>query len=331
MVPRIGTILCMSLVKIDKTERLLNLTMALLNTKSVLSKEEIFISVAGYSGTPEAMERMFERDKDDLRELNIEILVEAKDKYFDDEVGYRIAKANFEMPEVDFSTAEIYWLSLAATIWRGAALEDLAQQALFKVQSTSSEYLTSEHSNAIPTIQTAEPIFFAIWSAINQRKIIKFCYRGKDGKRSDRTVAPYSLVSRRGHWYLIAAETNSQEIKIFKLNRFQNQPTAKSSENGFAIPGDYIFTDHVTDISESFEDGVEVLCKPGAGDAIRKMGTLKPSIHDGWDLICLDNVDFNQLLYNILWCGPDAKVLKPENLKNAVIEGLKKVIETHNR
>lgn len=83
----------MSLVRKDKAERLVNLTMALLETRRPLSKDEIFTNVAGYSGTPEAMERMFERDKDDLRELNIEILVEAKDKYFDDEVGYRIAKS----------------------------------------------------------------------------------------------------------------------------------------------------------------------------------------------------------------------------------------------
>ena len=94
----------------DKAERLINLTMALLETRRPLSKDEIFTNVAGYSGTSEAMERMFERDKDDLRELNIEILVEAKDKYFDDEVGYRIAKNSFEMPDPDFDSAEIYWL-----------------------------------------------------------------------------------------------------------------------------------------------------------------------------------------------------------------------------
>ena len=50
----------------DKAERLVNLTMALLETRRPLSKEEIFANVAGYSGTPEAMERMFERDKDVL-------------------------------------------------------------------------------------------------------------------------------------------------------------------------------------------------------------------------------------------------------------------------
>lgn len=188
----------------DKAERLINLTMALLETRRPLGKEEIFANVAGYSGTSEAMERMFERDKDDLRDLNIEILVEAKDKYFDDEVGYRIAKVNFEMPTADFTSSEIYWLSVAANIWRGAALENLAQDALFKIQSTNAEYLPLEPLASMPIIQTSEPIFFALWSSTNQKEFISFQYKGIDGVIANREVAPYSLVSRRGHWYLIS-------------------------------------------------------------------------------------------------------------------------------
>ena len=54
-----------------KTERLINLTMALLASRRFMSKSEIFRRVAGYNGTQETKERMFERDKDDLRTLEI--------------------------------------------------------------------------------------------------------------------------------------------------------------------------------------------------------------------------------------------------------------------
>jgi proteasome accessory factor B len=54
-----------------KIERLINLTIALLATKRYLTKSEIFNSVEGYEGSPETKERMFERDKDDLRSLGI--------------------------------------------------------------------------------------------------------------------------------------------------------------------------------------------------------------------------------------------------------------------
>jgi len=62
-----------------KTERLVNLTMALLGSKRFMSKTEIFRRVAGYSGNQETKERMFERDKDDLRSLGIEIEVASHD------------------------------------------------------------------------------------------------------------------------------------------------------------------------------------------------------------------------------------------------------------
>ena len=315
----------------DKAERLINLTMALLETRRPLGKEEIFANVAGYSGTPEAMERMFERDKDDLRDLNIEILVEAKDKYFDDEVGYRIAKVNFEMPTTDFNSSEIYWLSVAANIWRGAALENLAQDALFKIQSTNAEYLPLEPLASMPIIQTSEPIFFALWSSINQKEFISFQYKGIDGVIAKREVAPYSLVSRRGHWYLIAKESSTNEFKRFRLSRFQSQPEIVSAENAFEISSDYDVNDYIKDISEHLIEKAEILIKPGSGGAIRQLGKLEilDSSDTEWERIQLENVDFDLLVYNILWCGPDVKVIKPETLVKSVTQVLSEVLSKH--
>ena len=315
----------------DKAERLVNLTMALLETRRPLGKEEIFANVAGYSGTPEAMERMFERDKDDLRDLNIEILVEAKDKYFDDEVGYRIAKVNFEMPTTDFNSSEIYWLSVAANIWRGAALENLAQDALFKIQSTNAEYLPLEPLASMPIIQTSEPIFFALWSSINQKEFISFQYKGIDGVIAKREVAPYSLVSRRGHWYLIAKESSTNEFKRFRLSRFQSQPEIVSADNAFEISADYDVNDYIKDISEHLIEKAEILIKPGSGGAIRQLGKLEilDSSDTEWERIQLENVDFDLLVYNILWCGPDVKVIKPETLVKSVTQGLSEVLSKH--
>ena len=315
----------------DKAERLVNLTMALLETRRPLGKDEIFTNVAGYSGTPEAMERMFERDKDDLRDLNIEILVEAKDKYFDDEVGYRIAKVDFEMPVTDFASSEIYWLSVAANIWRGAALENLAQDALFKIQSTNADYVSIEPLASMPIIQTSEPIFFALWSSINRKEFISFKYKGIDGIVVERKVAPHSLVSRRGHWYLIAKEQSSKEFKRFRLSRFQTQPEIISVENAFQIAADYQVNDHIKDISEHLIEKVELLIKPGSGSALRQLGNCEVlNSSDGeWEGVQLENVDFDLLVYHILWCGPDVKVIKPDRLVQSVTQGLNEVLSKH--
>jgi hypothetical protein len=79
-----------------KTERLVNLTIALLATKRYITKSEIFRTVDGYEGSDESKERMFERDKDDLRNLGIEIEVGTFDPLFEDESGYRIKPENYQ-------------------------------------------------------------------------------------------------------------------------------------------------------------------------------------------------------------------------------------------
>ena len=90
-----------------KSERLVNLVIALLATRRSLTKSEIFRTIDGYDGSEESMERMFERDKDELRSLGIEIEVSGLDPLFDDELGYRIRPENFAMDAKGYSTIEI--------------------------------------------------------------------------------------------------------------------------------------------------------------------------------------------------------------------------------
>ena len=119
----------------QKTERLINLTMALLATKRFMSKAEIFNQVAGYSGTTETKERMFERDKDDLRTLGISIEVGTHDPLFDDELGYRILENGYELEIGELSPTQISYLSLAATIWRNQLFSSTGSHALVKIDA----------------------------------------------------------------------------------------------------------------------------------------------------------------------------------------------------
>ena len=112
-----------------KSERLVNLTIALLATKRWLTKSEIFSAIDGYEGEVDAMERMFERDKDDLRNLGITIEVGSFDPLFDDEVGYRIRPESYRSDISALSSREIALLSLARQAWQGAVLDSTAQSA----------------------------------------------------------------------------------------------------------------------------------------------------------------------------------------------------------
>lgn len=131
----------------QKTERLINLTLALLATKRYLTKSEVFKIVAGYSGSPETMERMFERDKDELRSLGIEIEVKGIDPLFDDEQGYLIRSETFQLSDSEFTKEELLYLTMAANLWHDSALENDSRGALLKIKSLSGPI----ESNAVNT------------------------------------------------------------------------------------------------------------------------------------------------------------------------------------
>src|SRR5687767_7257937 len=91
-----------------KTERLMNLIFALLVSKQFLTKAQIRDAIADYRDAPssDAFDRMFERDKEELRELGIPVETGGNDAYFDDEVGYRIRRDEAELSDLELTREE---------------------------------------------------------------------------------------------------------------------------------------------------------------------------------------------------------------------------------
>src|SRR5215218_7764978 len=119
----------------QKTERLLNLVICLLSTRQFLAKEQIRSSVPQYAECPsdEAFDRMFERDKEELRDMGVPLETGGNDAWFDDEVGYRVDRAAYALPEVSFSPDELAVLGLASRVWQQASLAAPASRALAKL------------------------------------------------------------------------------------------------------------------------------------------------------------------------------------------------------
>ena len=85
-----------------KSERLLNLVIMLLVSRTYVTKERIREVIEGYDkDNDEAFEKMFERDKEELRAHGIQIALGHVDKFFADEPGYRIARAASSLPHAD--------------------------------------------------------------------------------------------------------------------------------------------------------------------------------------------------------------------------------------
>ena len=219
-----------------KTERLVNLTIALLATKRYLTKSEIFRTVEGYEGSDDSKERMFERDKDDLRNLGIEIEVGSFDPLFEDEPGYRIKPENYQFQLGEVNTQEITLLSLAAEAWRGASLGSSALTALNKLHAIGIESDTELLLGLAPTVVTEDANLEVAISAITSRTTLSFDYLNEELKAQSRALEPYALTSRYGHWYVLGRDLDRKAIRIFRLDRISGALKLQGRAASFEIP-----------------------------------------------------------------------------------------------
>src|SRR6202020_2250828 len=111
-----------------KTERLLSLVVSLLCARRSLTAAQSREAVPGYPESFEAFKRMFERDKEELRELGIP-LETGLNSPGDDEAGYRIPRQAYVVPGIRLEPDEAAVLSLAARVWRQAELAGAAAGA----------------------------------------------------------------------------------------------------------------------------------------------------------------------------------------------------------
>src|SRR5688500_3731688 len=151
-----------------KSERLLNLLITLLVSRTYVSKDRLrqVIPEYGAAGTDEAFEKMFERDKDDLRQLGVPIEVGSADPLFEDDQGYRIVRSAFELPDIELSPEEAAVVGLAARVWQHAGLASATSDALVKLKAGGVE-VDREALNVVqPQLAVDEPTFEVIWDCL---------------------------------------------------------------------------------------------------------------------------------------------------------------------
>ena len=295
----------------QKTERLINLTLALLSSKRYLTKSEIFNNVAGYSGSPETMERMFERDKDELRNLGIRIEVRALDPLFEDDQGYLIDSDTFQINPNDFSQEEIFLLTMAANLWHGSALQKDSKAALLKIQSLDG--LVATNTVASPVIEDNEDSkkLLLIFDAVERFITLEFEYKG-----TIRQVKPYGIYTRRGFWYLAAQENDL--VKSFKVVRIGQTIRATSKAQGFDKPSEFKLSAFLEDINSPTTSKAEVRIRKNQALALRKRHKVE-EVDSEWDKLFIDYIFEEDLIESLLWYGSNLVVISPTSIRNQII------------
>jgi proteasome accessory factor B len=306
-----------------KSERLVNLTIALLATKRYLTKSEIFRTVEGYEGSPEAMERMFERDKDDLRSLGITIELGTFDPIFEDEAGYRITPSSYQLNLGELDGTDIALLSLAATAWSGAALERESTSALIKLSSMGIDSDSEALSLLTPQVSGTDQNFVLLTDAIVRRSEIEFEYLSADLSKQVRTIAPYSMRGESGSWYLVGLDRAKDSVRTFRLDRIVSEVIVSKKSNTFDIPDQ--LSDGIQDEAQEF---ALLRIRKNRGHQLRSLATVVETGEE-WDEIRLPIVDSSWLLRSILWHRDDVVAVEPTALRDQVVESLKELRALH--
>ncbi|HJT38208.1 MAG TPA: WYL domain-containing protein [Actinomycetota bacterium] len=200
----------------DKVERLLNLVSLLLDTRRPLSVGDIRDKIPNYAGqSDDAFHRMFERDKNDVRDLGFVIEQEDIDAW--GETGYRIRRSEALLDDPGFTPDELAALSIAGQAWGGGADGSLG---LLKLSVGSGVAEPGSTGWLLPRVSLDRNIAVLL-DAIVARKRVRFAYRtGGGGEPNEREVEPHGLY-HRGTWYLAAYDPAREGVRNFKLSRVE--------------------------------------------------------------------------------------------------------------
>jgi proteasome accessory factor B len=322
-----------------KTERLLGLVVCLLSTRRYLTADQIREAVPGYPEQNDLFKRMFERDKDDLRELGVP-LETGLNHPFDDDPGYRIRQQAYELPELRLEADEAAVLGLAARVWRRAELAGAAAGALLKLRAAGIDAASLDAGDNRPAPQgieprlgTPEPAFGPLWEAVRDRRPVTFSYRAAGRSEPQRReLEPWGVVNRHGRWYVAGRDRGRDATRVFRLGRIAGPVKFCGPAGSVTVPEGVDVRELVRDwdSAPAREHTAVLRVRSGAGVGLRRHAVSVRADESagakGWDLVTTRFADVGWFADYAASFGPDAVVLDPPDLREAVIRRLKGVL-----
>ncbi len=310
-------------------ERLINLVALLLEARRPLTFEEIREALPAYDQTdPGSAKRMFERDKDTLREAGIPVEVQGTDVW-EVEHGYRIPKDRYYLPEIEFTDEEVWALFVAA---HAPGEDGEAERAFWKLATgVDTSILASIAERPVaPGLDASGPNLGSVADALARGRRIRFRYRPAQGKAGPRDVDPFALLFRRGNWYLVGRDAAKDEIRAYRLSRVAGPVRDTGPAEG--PPAGFQAAQHV-------QAGPWGLGEPNAAARVafspKVAGWVVPAttgarvvrtFDDGWVEVEVPASSTEPFVSWVLSFGADARVEVPRSVRDEVVARLEAVL-----
>lgn len=163
--------------------------------------------------------------------------------------GYRLARG-YRLPPLMLSDDEALAVLLGLIAGRRTGLatagDTASETAAAKIRRVLPERLARRLDTVLENLAFTEPpgqaatpdatVLLAIADAVRHRRPVSFRYTDRDGRRSDRTLHPYGIVSHSGRWYVTGADPGIGENRTFRLDRITDARTLPGSFDAPAGP-----------------------------------------------------------------------------------------------
>lgn len=293
-------------------ERVLNLLIYLLESPRPVTADDVRYTVQGYGQeSDDAFHRMFERDKDLLRRMGVPLRLDPLDGW-EVEFGYSVDPDEYAIADPGLTQEERVALSVAARMVRlGGA--HLGVNALLKLGGVERVVGTEPLGADLGEGAAALGDLFA---AVTQRRRVTFRYRG-----SERTLEPWGIAHRRGHWY-VTGKTPESTDRVFRVDRIENLVLSDQADE-FKRPKDFdirkVMDGHPWDAGADELTEAKLRFTPDvAWWAARTLGVTAP---DGKPLeVTVPYVNRDAIVGWILSFGASVQVLAPDDLRREVLD-----------
>jgi len=266
--------------RISKTQRWLDLIAFLVGRRVPVEAERIMEAVPAYAEkyqegddtARQTVRRMFERDKDELRDLGIPIETVPLSLHHGAEevLAYRLSNRDFYLPylkiispddapvgkvapqrpaPVEFSGHEIGLVADALTAASWVPSSPFKREADSALRKLTFDLEESARPGVSPVLFVDRPgaeeirrRVRTLSDALLARKRVRFTYHGiASGEDTERDVAPYGLLFQGGHWYLVGHDALREAVRVFRVGRM-DEPSANAKapkKADYEIPADF--------------------------------------------------------------------------------------------
>lgn len=188
---------------VDRLERLTNLVTYLLHTPHPVTLAEVVERVPGYPPGRDARRQAFERDKRLLRQERIPVVEESG--------RYRIRPEDYYLPALELTDEERVALRVAVAAVAVGPGE--GRTGLHKLGGAGPGPSPAPEAPVRADLPVPAGLP-ALHAAVGARRVVRFTY-----DRDARSVEPWGLLFRSGHWYLVGHDRDRQARRTFRVDR----------------------------------------------------------------------------------------------------------------